>query len=108
MKKVLSLTAGMVLVLAFGMAYAGGLEHGHGYTSEKMIRDEYGRDISPGTTSEEPALPEVRGSAPGGVTGEGSSEEKSDAGEVEKEKSKPADSGKDIGGPSRGWDPYGY
>ena len=108
MKKVLSLTAGMVLVLAFAMAYAGELEHGHGYTSDKMISGEHGKDMGSGRTSEVPALPEVRGAAPGGVSGDGSSEGKSDAVEVEKDKTIPSDSGKDIGSPSRGWDPYGY
>jgi len=112
MKKVLSLIAGTVFVLAFGMAYAGELEPGDGYTSDKMIRNEdiqkYDQDMGPGTTGEMPALPEVRGAAPGGVTEDGSSEGKSDAVEVEKDKTKPSDSGKDIGGPSRGWDPYGY
>ena len=40
MKKFLSLLAGMVFILAFGMAYADELQPGDGYTSDKMIRDE--------------------------------------------------------------------
>ena len=116
MKKVLSLFAGMVFVLAFGIAYADGLQPGDGYTSDKMIRDEdiqkYDQDMGPGTINQMPALPEVRGSAPGGVSGGTESDWKSDTNEktppVEKDKTKPSDNRDEMGGPSRGWDPSGY
>ena len=116
MKKVLSLLAGMALVLAVGMANAGDLQHGDGFTSDKMIRDEdirkYDQDMGPGTINQMPALPEVRGSAPGGVSGERSSDGMSDtfekAAPVEKDKTKPSESGEGMGGPSRGWNPYSY
>jgi len=116
MKKVLSLFAGMALVLVAGMAHADDLQPGDGYTSDKMIRDEdirkYDQDVGPGTINQMPALPEVRGSAPGGVSGDRSSDGKSDtfenAAPVEKDKTKPSDSGEGRGSPSRGWDPYRY
>ena len=119
MKKVLSLFAGMALVLVAGMAHADDLQPGDGYTSDKMIRDEdirkfdQDQDRGPGTINQQmPALPEVRGSAPGGVSGDRSSGGKSDtfenAAPVEKDKTKPSDSGEGRGSPSRGWDPYRY
>ena len=116
MKKVLSLFAGMALVLAAGMSNGDDLQPGDGYTSDKMIRDEdirkYDQDMGPGTINQMPALPEVRGSAPGGVSEDRSSDGKSNtfekAAPVEKDKTKPSDSGDGMGGPSRGWDPYRY
>jgi len=116
MKKVLSLFAGMVFVLAVGMTHADDLQPGDGYTSDKMIRDEdiqkYDQDRGPGTINQMPALPEVRGSAPGGVSGDTESDGKSDtlekAAPVEKDKTKPSDSGEGMGDPSRGWDSYRY
>jgi hypothetical protein len=116
MKKVLSLFAGMALVLAVGMARADDLQPGDGFTSDKMIRDEdirkYDQDMGPGTINRMPALPEVRGSAPGGVSGDTGSDGKSDTFEkavpVEKDKTKPSESGEGMGGPSRGWNPYSY
>jgi len=77
-----------------------------------MIRDEYSKDISPGTINQTTPLPEVWGSAPGGVSGDRSSDGKSDtyekAAPVKKDKTKPTDSGEGMGGPSRGWEPYRY
>jgi hypothetical protein len=116
MKKVLSLLGGIVFVLSFGMAHAGDLQSGDGYTSDKMIRDEdirkYDRDMGSGTINQMPALPEVRGSAPGGVSEDRSSDGKSDTFEktapVEKDKTKPSESGEGMGDPSRGWNPYSY
>lgn len=116
MKKILSLVTGMVLVLAVGMANADDLQPGDGYTSDKMIRDEdirkYDQDIGSGTFNKMPALPEVQGSAPGGVSGDRSSDGMSGtfekAAPVEKDKTKPADNGEGIGGPSKGWNPSSY
>jgi hypothetical protein len=109
MKKLLSLFAGMVFILAFGMAYADELQPGYGYTSDKMIRDEdiqkYDQDMGPGTTNQMPALPEVRGSAPGGVSGEDTYDKPAP---VEKDTTKPSDSGDGMGGPSKSWEPYRY
>jgi hypothetical protein len=108
MKRLLSLFAGIVLVLAFGIAYADELQPGYGYTSDKMIRDEdiqkYDQDTNRGTTDQMPALPEVRGSAPGGVSGDTYDK----PAPVEKDTTKPSDSGGGMGGPSKGWDPYSY
>jgi hypothetical protein len=119
MKKVLSLVGGIVFVLSFGIAHAGDLQTGDGYTSDKMIRDEdirkYDQDMGSGTFNQMPALPEEReerGSAPGGVSEDRASDGKSDTFEkatpVEKDKTKPSESGEGMGGPSRGWNPYSY
>jgi len=118
MKKLLSLFGGVVFVLAVGLANADDLQPGDGYTSDKMIRDEdirkYDQDRGPGTINQTqmPALPEVRGSAPGGFSGDRSSDGMSDTSEkaapVEQDKTKPSDSGEGMGGPSRGWNPYSY
>jgi hypothetical protein len=116
MKKVLSLFAGMLFVLAVGMTNADDLQPGDGYASDKMIRDEdiqkYDQDRGPGTFNQMPALPEIRGSAPGGVSGDRSSDGKSDIYEKadpgEKDKNKPSDSGEGVGGPYRSWNPYSY
>jgi hypothetical protein len=110
MKKLLSLFAGIVLVLAFGMAYADELRSGDGYASDKMIRDEdiqkYDQDMGPGTTNQMPALPEIQGSAPGGVSGGDDSYDKPVP--AEQDTTKPSDSGDGMGGPSKSWDPYRY
>ena len=116
MKKVLSLFAGMALVLAAGMSNGDDLQPGDGYASDKMIRDEdirkYDQDIGSGTFNKMPALPEVRGSAPGGVSGDRSSDEMSGtfekAAPVEKDNTEPADNRESIGSPSKGWNPSGY
>ena len=117
MKKVLSLLAGMVFVLAFGVAYGDELQPGDGYTSDKMINNEdvqkYDQDMGPGGIVTMPTLPdEIQGTAAGGGSKDTESDGKSDTYEkvapVEKDKTKPSDSRDDMGGPSRGWNPSGY
>lgn len=107
MKKVLSLMAGAVLILALGMAYADETQPG---TGDKMIRDDdlerYNFDQGKGTFNLMPALPEETGSAPGGVSG-GDDIRKTPA-PAEKETKKPADSESITEGPSRGKEPYDY
>lgn len=115
MKKLLLLFAGMVFVLAFGMAYADEMQPGDGYTSDKMIRDEdvlkYDHDMDHGTVNQMPALPdEIRGSAPGGgkeTEPDGKSDTFEKAAPVDKDKTKPSGS-EEMRGPSKSWDPYGY
>jgi hypothetical protein len=70
-KKVLSLLAGMVFVLAVGMAYADDVIPGNKDTGDKMIRDEdlqkYNLDQSQSTVNQMPSVPGAEGSAPGGI-----------------------------------------
>jgi hypothetical protein len=73
MKKVLSLLAGMVFVLAFGPAYADDMMQESKETGEKMIRDQdlqkYEQDQEKSTVTQMPSVPGEGGSAAGG-TGE--------------------------------------
>lgn len=73
MKKILSLMAGAVLLLALGIAYADETPPGSTDTGGTMIRNDdlerYDADQGKGTFNVMPALPEEAGSAPGGVSG---------------------------------------
>jgi hypothetical protein len=115
MKKLLSFLIVIVLVLAFGIAYADELQPGDGYSSDKMIRDDdiqkYNQDTDQSTVNQTPVLPdEIKGSAPGGGkdTDPGwKSDTYEKTAPVEKDQKRPSDSG-EMGAPSRGWDPYRY
>jgi hypothetical protein len=117
MKKLLTIFAGMLLVLAFGIAYADELQPGDGYSSDKMIRNEdiqkYDQDMGQGTVNQMPALPdEVKGSAAGGGSKDTESDWKSDTyeknGPVEKDMSKPSGGGSDRETQPKNLDPYRY
>jgi hypothetical protein len=106
MKKVLSLMAGMVFVLAFGMACADGTPPGSMDTGDKMIRNDdiqkYDHDQGQGTFNVMPAVPEETGSAAGG-SGE------SDPTRINDGKEKPAPVEKDMTTPAdTGIEPYRY
>jgi len=92
MKKVLSLLAGMVLVLAVGMAYADDMMPVNKDTGDKMIHDEdlqkYDKDQDKSTVNQMPPVPGAEGSAPGG-SGSPGSNQKDDT----YEKPAPADQG---------------
>jgi hypothetical protein len=71
MKKILSFVMGIGLFLSLGMAYAEEGTGGVTYPGEKMIRDDdlehLNLDQDRATVNQVPALPEIEGSAPGGV-----------------------------------------
>ena len=104
MKESLSLFAGLLLVLAFGIAYGDELRLESEYTSDKMIRNEdiqkYDQDQGPGPFNQLPALPEAQGSGAGGGSREDLDERPAPE---EKDATKPSD---DSGGQSRDWEPY--
>ena len=99
MKKVLSLLAGMVLVLAVGMAYADDMMPGNKDTGDKMIHDEdlqkYNQDQSKSTVNQMPSVPGAEGSAPGGIR---------DSDTV----TRPSDTGAGMKNPSKDQDTYRY
>ena len=70
MKQIISLMAGVVLVLSFGIAYAddSGIASKN---TDKMIRDDdllrYNLDKDQGTVNQMPAEPETQGSGAGGI-----------------------------------------
>jgi hypothetical protein len=116
MKKVLSLVAGSVFVLAFGMAYADDIQPGGMDNSGDMIRnddlDKYRSDQGQGTFNIAPVLPDEIGSAPGGVSGDTDSTWKNDTKEkpapVEKDITRPTDKQGGMDSPSKGMEPYRY
>lgn len=96
MKKVLSLMAGVVFILAFGMAYAEDLDPGSIDTGDRVIRDDdlerYYFDQGKGTFNVMPAPAEETGSAPGGIGGPDPDRDTVEKpAPIEKEMIKPAD-----------------
>jgi hypothetical protein len=83
MKKILTIIATLLLVFALGTAYGDETQPGTTDTGDKMIRDDdirkYDHDqgTGEGTFNVVPApKPEVKGEAPGGVSGDRESDAK--------------------------------
>lgn len=112
-KKILSLLGGIVILGAFGIAYADDTMPGNADTGDKMIRNEdlkkYDHDQGQGTVNQMPAVKDEEGSAGGGVSSEKASTVKKDTFEgpapVEKYSPEPKDEGNGLRG---GEDLYRY
>ena len=113
MKKILSLLGGLVIMAAFGMAYADDMMPGNKDTGDKMVRDDdlqkYDRDLTQGTVNQMPSEQGAEGTAGGGVSGEKDSTVKKDTHEgsapVENYSPEPKDEGNGLRG---GDDVYRY